>query len=105
MTHQEIIADLHQKIMTEWDDSTKKEFFLTGLADDTTLDKYHLSLGLWIRNHYNLWTIPWTPEIKEHMGGQCDCSPYHPDAVSMTIIKEVWKMGLVNGNEKSSSST
>jgi hypothetical protein len=30
----------------------------------------------------------------EYMGCMCDMSPYHPDAVSMTIIKEVWKKGF-----------
>lgn len=53
-----------------------------------------MDLGMWIRNKYNLWTIPWEPELKDGI----DYSPYHPDSVSMTIIKEVWKKGLPSGN-------
>lgn len=81
-------------MLKTWNPEGLKVFFLTGIRDDETLSRYHMDLGMWIRNKYNLWTIPWEPELKDGI----DYSPYHPDSVSMTIIKEVWKKGLPSGN-------
>ena len=53
---------------------------------------YHHSLGRDIRNTFELWNLEWEPEIVDGV----DESPYHPDAVSMTIIEQVWKR--LNGN-------
>lgn len=50
------------------------------------LIKYHHSLGRTIRNEFALWEVKWTPV----MVNGADNSPHHPDAVSMTIIQEVW---------------
>jgi hypothetical protein len=94
MTHNDIIEDVHKSILTQWPETQRNEFFLTPYVEGS-LNTYHHDLGRLIRNEYNLWSIPWEPEIKEFMGCMCDCSPYHPDAVSMTIIKEVWKRGPV----------
>lgn len=94
MTHEEIINDVHQTMLKTWNPERLNVFFLTGLRDDDTLSRYHMDLGMWIRNKYNLWTIPWEPELRDGI----DYSPYHPDSVSMTIIKEVWKKGLPSGN-------
>jgi hypothetical protein len=88
MTHEEIIDDLYDAIINEWSNDTIREFASTPLKD---LVKFHHDLGMQIRNYYKLWEIPWEPEMKEYMGAMCDCSPYHPDAVSNTIIQEVWK--------------
>lgn len=93
MTHDEIIEDLHKRILAEWPEEKQNRFFLTEWNDDRLVD-YHHSLGRWIRNHYNLWSIPWEPEMKELHGCMCDCSPYHPDQVSQTIIEKVWQKGL-----------
>lgn len=49
---------------------------------------YHHSAGRFIRNKYNLWENVWTPEIVDGV----DCSPNHPDAVSMRIIERVWEL-------------
>lgn len=94
MTHTEIIDQVHAAILKEWTQSELKNFFLTGLRDDETLSRYHMNLGRYIRNKYSLWNIPWTPEIRDGV----DYSPFHPDAVSNTIIAEVWKKGLPYGN-------
>jgi hypothetical protein len=84
-----IINEVHSEIKN-WHIDDQKEFFLGPYSGDT-FHKYHHSLGRYIRNKFNLWSIPWEPEIHED---GCDYSPYHPDSVSMTIIKEVWKRGL-----------
>ena len=88
MTHQEIIDDVYATIIKEWSVQEQDEFFLTMWKKDS-LSSYHHSLGQYIRNHYKLWSIPWTPELKDGI----DYSPFHPDSVSMTIIEEVWKKG------------
>jgi len=98
MTHDEIINDVHSKILKEWTVQDQDDFFLSPWIDGSSLTRYHHDLGRYIRNNYKLWEISWIPEIKEFMGCMCDCSPYHPDAVSMTIIKEVWKKGLYPKN-------
>lgn len=95
MTHSEIIDDLHKRIHEEWPTDQINEFFLGPYVGETMI-QYHHSLGRWIRNHYNLWSIPWEPEIKDLRGCLCDCSPYHPDQVSYTIIQEVWKKGPIS---------
>lgn len=96
MNHDDIINEVHSTILREWSEETLNEFFITGWSD-SSLSKYHMNLGQYIRNKYNLWEIPWEPVMEEFHGCMCDCSPYHPDAVSNTIIKEVWKRGQ---NEK-----
>ena len=90
--HKKIIEEVHADILSNWSDEDINAFFLQPFSDGS-LSSYHHTLGRYIRNKYNLWNIPWEPEMKEYLGCICDCSPFHPDAVSMTIIKEVWKLG------------
>ena len=52
------------------------------------LIQFHPSLGRYIRNNLGLWDNPWTPQIEDYT----DVSPDHPDAISMRLIKEVWKL-------------
>ena len=89
MTHDDIINDVRKVLAKEWS-AEEKAAFLLGPWTGEKLTKYHHNLGMWIRNHYKLWTIPWTPELRDGV----DYSPYHPDQVSMTIIEDVWKRGL-----------
>ena len=86
--YQKIINEVHTMVVNEWSDEDKDTFFLTAW-DGTSLSQFHHSFGRWIRNKYNLWYIPWEPEIRDGT----DYSPYHPDQASMTIIEEVWKLG------------
>jgi hypothetical protein len=51
------------------------------------LIQYHHTLGRNIRNHFKLWENEWTPTGDDTV----DTSPEHPDAVSMAVIREVWK--------------
>lgn len=92
MTHEDIINDVHATILKEWKHEQLQYFFNSPYKGES-LTQYHHTFGQYIRNKYNLWTIPWEPEMKEFMGTLCDCSPYHPDQVSTTIIEEVWKKG------------
>ena len=88
--HEIILADLQRVINEEWSDAVKNSFYLTGLGDNGTMSQYHNTLGRWIRNKYNLWEIPWEPELKNGI----DYSPDHPDSVSDTLLKELWNRGL-----------
>lgn len=58
---------------------------------------YHDTLGRDIRNEFKLWHTNWTPELDEK---GCDCSPFHPDQISMSVIEDVWSClkGLKNEN-------
>lgn len=74
--------------VTEWFHTSnkrlKKEFLSCKEKD---LISYHTSLGRSIRNEFKLWENTWTPEIINGV----DHSENHPDAISMNVIKEVWK--------------
>lgn len=87
--YEEIILDLQNFIRENWTDETKNEFYLSGIKNDDLI-RYHNSFGCFIRNKYNLWSIPWEPEIRDGI----DYSPYHPDEVSFTIINELWRRGV-----------
>lgn len=50
------------------------------------LVRYHGTLGRDIRNEFKLWDADWTPKIVNGV----DCSPNHPEQISMRIIEEVW---------------
>ena len=97
MTHEEIINEIHADILKYWPPNQIQEFF-AGPWKGESLTKHHHDLGRYIRNKYRLWEIPWEPEMKEFHGCMCDCSPYHPDQVSTTIIEEVWKKGYTKMN-------
>lgn len=84
---QEIIDAVHKETAS-WTQEDRTEFFMSPY-NGSTLSRYHHSLGRYIRNKFNLWTIPWEPELIDGI----DYSPYHPDAISQTIIEEVWKRG------------
>lgn len=88
--HEAIIKDLQRVILEEWSAEDKNEFFLTGIGNDDTMAQYHTTLGRWIRNNYNLWELPWDPELKDGI----DWSPEHPDCISDTLLKELYSRGL-----------
>ena len=68
--------------------ATSPESQLRFLASsEADLIQFHDSLGRSIRNEFELWSEPWTPELVNGI----DYSPDHPDTISMKIIKEVWK--------------
>lgn len=83
-----IIDEIHTMVLNHWSDSDLNEFFL-GPYSGNSFVYDNCEFGRWIRNRYSLWTVPWEPELRDGI----DYSPYHPDAISMTIIKEVWKKG------------
>lgn len=89
---QAIVDDIHDNVVSKWSKEDQDKFFLGPYLNES-LSAYHMNFGMWIRNNYNLWSFPWEPEMKEFMGVMCDCSPYHPDQLSSTIIEEVWKKG------------
>ena len=81
---EEIIQKVYSEILKEPDFAT--EFF--GFENKERLIQYHHSFGRYIRNEYGLWNSTWTPEIDEE---GVDCSPNHPDAISMDIIEQIWE--------------
>ena len=87
-TIDEIVNETHAAIHKHWPQEELNTFFLCEYSDESLI-QYHHGLGRWIRNTYELWSIPWEPELIDGV----DYSPYHPDQLSMTIIKEVWKKG------------
>lgn len=52
------------------------------------LVKYHSSLGRDIRNEFKLWDSYWSPNIVDGV----DCSPSHPNQVSMRVIEAAWDL-------------
>lgn len=86
----DIVAELHART-ADWPQRAQDQFFST-VWDGSDLSEYHMTLGMHIRNNYNLWTIPWEPELRNGV----DYSPYHPDQLSYTIMEEVWKLGPCN---------
>lgn len=94
--HEKIILDLQRIIAEQWSDSEKNAFYLTGIADNNTMGMHHNTYGRWIRNRYDLWQIPWEPELRDGV----DWSPYHPDCVSDTLLKELWNRGLQHEENK-----
>lgn len=44
----------------------------------------HLSLGMHLRNHANLWQDNWEPELIDGV----DYSASHPDAISSKVIRD-----------------
>lgn len=89
---QKIVDDVITNVVPNWSEEERNAFFLGPYVDEP-FEKYHMNIGLWIRNHYNLWTYKWEPELIDGV----DYSPYHPDQLSNTIIKAVWEQGRANG--------
>lgn len=87
LDQESIIVEVIRHIHT-WDQKDQDYFFTLGYED--SLITLHHSFGRWIRNTYRLWDYTHTPEI---VGG-VDYSKYHPDAVSMEILRQAWKRGL-----------
>ena len=87
-----IVDDIFDNVVSQWSKEDQDEFLLGPYLNES-LSQYHMNFGMWIRNHYKLWTYKWEPELKDIDGCVCDCSPYHPDQLSSTIIEEVWKKG------------
>lgn len=59
-------------------------------TDSGYLIHLNSTLGRDIRNNYGLWDYPYKPNIDIATG--IDYSPKHPEAVSMTIIKNIWNI-------------
>lgn len=55
-------------------------------CEKKNLVQFHHTMGREIRNRHAFYTQPWEPEIEYGI----DVSPFHPDAISMAIITEVW---------------
>jgi hypothetical protein len=56
-------------------------------SSEIGLISWHNSLGRNIRNYFELWNFPWEPV----MFNGIDVSKDHPDALSMEVIRKVWK--------------
>lgn len=85
-----IIEDLQREIREQWPEEQINQFFTLEWGNDGLIMLHH-SFGRYIRNKYQLWQVEWEPELDEN---GCDCSPNHPDQISMTIIEELWKRGI-----------
>ena len=81
-TQDEIIAELLEHFYKA-PEKQRLDFMATPFENLIT---YHHSLGRDIRNTYGLWLREWTPVLEKGI----DVSQFHPDAVSMKIIEELW---------------
>ena len=54
---------------------------------DKLTEMYHRTVGVWVRDTFNLWQFPWAPELVNGV----DESPEHPDAVSMNVVVRAWE--------------
>lgn len=83
----ELFEDMVNEVFSWLEGGQQKNIdqFLDTEKDDLVM--YHHTLGRSIRNTFELWSITWEHEIK----GGVDCSPNHPDQISMRVIEEVWK--------------
>jgi len=77
------------KWFIEESDVVREQFLQTRFVD---LVKYHNTLGCKIRNHFELWSNKWEPELEMRNGIECDVSPNHPDQISMRVIEKFWMM-------------
>jgi hypothetical protein len=80
---EEIVVSL----IAAFNQSSISEQFEFKTATEADLIEWHSSLGRDIRNNYGLWENDWEPELVDGV----DYSPNHPDAISMSIINEVWR--------------
>lgn len=80
----EDMVSLVQGWLRKETEQRKKEFLNT---PKEKLEMYHSSLGRSIRNEFKLWDREWVADIQDGT----DCSPDHPDQVSMKVIETVWE--------------
>lgn len=74
--------------VTDWlhHASEYEQRLFRNMSEDSLID-YQVSLGRSIRNHFCLWNNDWDPIIDNDV----DVSDDHPDAISMRVIREVWR--------------
>lgn len=70
--------ELMEQIYENFSDEDKEWF----VNEDPVM--MHLTLGMHIRNHAGLWSVPHEPEIVDGV----DISENHPDAISSKVIKD-----------------
>jgi hypothetical protein len=80
-----------EEIILEMVDEFKKsplsEQFDFKHARKDELIEWHHTLGRTIRGEFGLWEENWEPILVDGV----DMSPNHPDAISMSIIEEIWR--------------
>jgi hypothetical protein len=86
MNENEIVQTLYDGL----EDEALKE--LKGMEKDKLIGLHH-TFGQFIRNTYKLWSVPWTPVVKNGV----DYAEDHPDAISMRIIHKLHEK--LNDNE------
>jgi len=84
----EIVEAVHKELLNAPEEE-RAMFLFSGLAEHKLID-YHHTLGRHIRNKYSLWNYKWTPVYDDRM---VDHSEWHPDNISMKIIKALWLKG------------
>ena len=84
------MADTVQGWLHNSDPEIQREFKDTPFE---SLVRYHSTVGLSIRNYFNLWAVEWTPVIENGI----DVSENHPDRISMLVLEEVWRRENQNG--------
>ena len=63
--------------------SENEKAYIVAVDDESGLGKFHFSLGLYVRNHFGLWSED--SELMKNAGWSAD-----PDEVSHQIIVALW---------------
>ena len=81
--------EMAHQVVKWFDDAPTRaqQRFLDRGPDDLAI--YHFSLGMEIRNHFELWKQGWTPVLNDK--GE-DSATDHPDAISMRVIHLAWNI-------------
>jgi len=74
LSEEEIIDDLLHNVISDYEQA------MISITDYDSLIRYHMTLGMFIRNKYNLWDSNNPLIINKH-----------PDDVSFEIIQSLWK--------------
>ncbi len=83
---EERFEEIVKELMEQMPESFVKE--IKTLDVSKLIGLYHMTLGRHIRNTYGLWSLPnHTPVLIDGV----DHSPDHPDAISGSIIRELYK--------------
>lgn len=85
LTKEQIVDKLAKEI------SSEDRAYLQSIPREN-MGLFHFTIGMNIRNEYKLWdkACPLTSQWIEQIVDGCDCSPFHPDAVSMDILYSLW---------------
>lgn len=88
MNERPTYEEMVKEVLLWFDKSTAEDQQRFINTPEENIILYHNTLGRRIRNHFDLWKYTWEPNLKNGI----DFSPNHPDAISIEVIKIVYKI-------------